>query len=104
MAESFSFETQADLIQKVISNDYFLFNIFSEVQGQANHLKREPEMDPEMTPRMIQIWIHFGSPKSTKTIVIPCVFTWNGAPKGPRFWPQNELGNETKLGPNFDEI
>ena len=33
MTELFSFETQADLIQKIISNDYFLFNTFSEVQG-----------------------------------------------------------------------
>ena len=104
MAELFSFETQADLIQEIISNDHFLFNILSEVQGQANQLKREPEMDPKMTPKMIQIWIHFGSPKSTKTIVIPCVFTWNGAPvfdpKMDSEMSQNLVQILTKFNPN----
>ena len=111
MAELFFSEARAGLIL-IDWKDNMAGSFSSEQPARANQSKeliipypsKGAKNGHQNDPKMIQNWIHFGSPKSAKTIVFPCVFAWNGGPKGPRFWPQNELGNEPKLDPKFDEI
>ena len=82
MAESFYFEARAGQIL-INQKDNMAGSFSFEQPARANQSKeliipyasKGARNGPQNDTNKTQIWIHFGSPNSVKTIVFPCVFT-----------------------------